>query len=78
MAIATTTWGSKFDIAVNKDRAGYIPLLCYYGAHSEVSEGGSLGCYSDGGVPLTPDKAAYGCSCEDAGCCIEIYFDSII
>ena len=80
MAIATTTWGSKFDIAVSEDRqsGGYTPILCRYGYHSEISEGATLGCYHDGGVPLTPDKAAYGCSCEDAGCCIEIYFDSII
>ena len=80
MAIATTTWGSKFDIAVNKDRwlGVYIPELCYYGLNSEVREGATLGCYHDGGVPLTPDKAAYGCSCEEASCVIEIYFNSII
>ena len=81
MAIATTTWGNgKFDIAVNKDRrlGVYIPDFCHYGFPSEVGEGGSLGCYHDGGVPLTPDKAAYGCSCEEASCVIEIYFNSMI
>ena len=81
MAIATATWGNgKFDIAVNSRRNFYYSsIYCYYSnAPSQVSEGATLGCYHDGGVPLTPDKAAYGCSCEDAGCCIEIYFDSII
>ena len=80
MAIATTIWGSKFDIAVNKDRwlGVYIPELCYYGLHSEVREGATLGCYHDGGVPLTPDKAVYGCSCEEASCAIEIYFKKFI
>ena len=81
MAIATATWGNgKFDIVVSRDRrnSSYIPELCYYGSNSEVREGGSLGCYHDGGVPLTPDKAAYGCSCEEASCAIEIYFNSMI
>ena len=82
MAIATATWGNgKFDIAVNHNSNShyYFATDCYYmNAPSEVSEGATLGCYSDGGVPLTPDKAAYGCSCEEASCAIEIYFNSMI
>ena len=84
MAIATATWGNgKFDIAVHKGEhtnLSYVPLECHIDAdvHSEVSEGATLGCYYDGGVPLTPDKAAYGCSCEEASCVIEIYFNSMI
>ena len=84
MAIATATWGNgKFDIAVHKGEhtnLSYVPLECHIDAdvHSEVSEGATLGCYYDGGVPLTPDKAAYGCSCEEASCRIEIYFQKFI
>ena len=82
MAIATATLGNgKFDIAVsrNSNFIDYHTPDCYYSnAPSQVSEGATLGCYHDGGVPLTPDKAAYGCSCEEASCYIEIHFNSMI
>ena len=82
MAIATATWGNgKFDIAVNhnSNSLDYYAIDCYYmNAPSQVSEGATLGCYHDGGVPLTPDKAAYGCSCEEASCYIEIHFQKFI
>ena len=86
MAIATATWGNgKFDIAVSKgvnSDGSYMTADCHYPVpennFSEVREGGALGCYSDGGVPLTPDKAAYGCSCEEASCYIEIHFQKFI
>ena len=82
MAIATATWGNgKFDINVsrNPNSTDYYVTDCYYSnAPSEVSEGATLGCYHDGGVPLTPDKAAYGCSCEEASCYIEIHFQKFI
>ena len=86
MAIATATWGNgKFDIAVSKgvnSDGSYMTADCHYPVpennFSEVSEGATLGCYHDGGVPLTPDKAAYGCSCEEASCRIEIYFQKFI
>ncbi len=81
MAIATATWGNgKFDIAVNSRRNFYYSsIYCYYSnAPSQVSEGATLGCYHDGGVPLTPDKAAYGCSCEESDCIIEIHFQKFI
>ena len=86
MAIATATWGNgMFDIAVDKgwnSEWSYITADCHYPVpennFSQVREGATLGCYHDGGVPLTPDKAAYGCSCEEASCAIEIYFNSMI
>lgn len=86
MAIATATWGNgKFDIAVSKGRnseGSYFVFDCHYPVpednFSEVREGGALGCYKDGCVPLTPDKAAYGCSCKNATCFIEIEFDNFI
>ena len=85
MAIATATWGNgKFDISVNtmRNTEYFLANDCYdtrpeYNS-SQVSEGATLGCYHDGGVPLTPDKAAYGCSCEEASCRIDIYFQKFI
>ena len=78
MTLATTTWGNgKYDIAINnsENSAHIAGDYCHYVREGDrIDEYGVTGCYSDGEVPLTPDEAAYGCSCKDANCGIEIYF----
>lgn len=82
IALATTDWANTA-IAVNNSETSFKTIAsdCFnpedYDTWTDAGAGWALGCKRDGGIPLTPDKAALGCSCNNATCTIELLFHLI-